>query len=111
MAGYLFISDNLENKRVEEFAQFAGVTAETSVAAELYRNDKDSFLIVRDSILNKYGVSINDLLMFKKRYRGEEYYWSEFWDKIMLISDSLIKYHQARLRQQKDSVADSSQID
>lgn len=108
VAGYLYFSDYQRDKRLEDFAKYAGVTAETSIAAELYRNKPDSFLIIRDSILNKYGVSINDLLMFKKRYRGDEHYWSEFWDKVVLISDSLIKYHQDRLRQQFDSLPDST---
>jgi len=108
VAGYYYFSDYQENKRAEEFAQYAGVTAETSIAAELYRNDADSFLVVRDSLLNKYNVSINDLLMFKKRYRGDEYLWAEFWDKVVLISDSLIAEQQARLRQPKDSLPDST---
>ncbi|MCP4704202.1 MAG: hypothetical protein GY865_06305, partial [candidate division Zixibacteria bacterium] len=101
-AGYFYFSDNQESERLKDFDKFAGVTAETSIAAELYRNDSDSFLVVRDSILNKYGVSMNDLLMFKKRYRGDEYYWAEYWDKVVLISDSLIAHHQARLRQSAD---------
>ncbi len=108
LAGYFYISDYQRDKRAEEFAKFAGVIAETSITAELYRNDSDSFLIVRDSILNKYAVSINDLLMFKKRYRDQEHYWAEFWDKVVLISDSLIAYHQVQLRLPKDSLIDST---
>ncbi|RKX19024.1 MAG: hypothetical protein DRP51_08145 [Candidatus Zixiibacteriota bacterium] len=108
VAGYFYYSDYQRDKRSEEFARFAGVTAETSIAAELYRNDSDSFLIVRDSILNKYSVSINDLLMFEKRYRGREHYWAEFWDKVVLISDSLITYHQERLKLSKESRIDST---
>ncbi len=108
VAGYFYFIDYQRAKRAEEFAKFAGVTAETSVAADLYRNDSDSFLIVRESILNKYAVSINDLLMFKKRYRGQEHYWAEFWDKVVLISDSLIAYHQVRLNLPKDSLIDST---
>jgi len=108
VAGYVYFSDYQEDKRAREFARFAGVTAETSIAAELYRNSSDSFLVARDSILNKYRVSINDLLMFKKRYRGDEYYWAEFWDKVVLLSDSLIIYHEKRIRQSLDSLIDST---
>ncbi len=108
VAGYYYFSDYQENKKTVEFAKFAGVVAETSIAAELYRNNSDSFLIVRDSILNKYAVSINDLLMFKKRYRGDEFQWAEFWDKVVLVSDSLIAQQQIRLRQPIDSLPDST---
>ena len=108
VAGYYYFSDYQEKRKNAEFAEFAGVVAETSIAAELYRNDSDSFLIVRDSILNKYAVSINDLLMFKKRYRGDEFQWAEFWDKVILVSDSLIAQQQIRLRQPIDSLTDST---
>ncbi len=108
VAGYYYFSDYQETKKSAEFVKFAGVVAETSIAAELYRNNSDSFLIARDAILNKYAVSINDLLMFKKRYRGDEFQWAEFWDKVVLVSDSLIAQQQIRLRQPIDSLPDST---
>ncbi len=108
VAGYYYFSDYQETKKTAEFVKFAGVVAETSIAAEFYRNNSDSFLVVRDSILNKYGVSINDLLMFKKRYRGDEFQWAEFWDKVVLVSDSLIAEQQALLRLPMDSLPDST---
>lgn len=103
VGGYFYIDDRLEKKRVEEYRRYAGVIAETSVAAELYRNKKDSFLVVRDSILNKYSLTQQQLLDFRDRYQGDERRWAEFWDYVVEISDSLIAYQESLLKTPPDN--------
>jgi len=53
VTGYLWIKDWKEHRLQIEYRRYAGAITETSVAAELYRNKKDSFPVVRDSILRK----------------------------------------------------------
>jgi len=106
-AGYLYYSDLQHEKRDIEFERYAGVIAETSIAAELYRNDADSFFIVRDSILKKYSLDINDMYRFRKKYVGKEYLWADFWDKVVLITDSLINYQESLLQIPIDTLPDS----
>jgi len=108
VAAYLYYSDYQQEKKAIEFARYAGAIAETSVAAELFRNKPDSFFIVRDSILSKYSLTTDDLLRYKKKYIGEEYQWAEFWDKVVLISDSLIEYQESLLHISSDTLPDTA---
>ena len=110
LAGYLYYTDWRNDQQSKEFARYAGAIAETSVAAELYRNNQDSFFIARDSILNKYALSRDDLLRFKNKYKGKEYEWAVFWDKVVLISDSLVAYQESLLAVPEKSQIDSANI-
>ena len=105
--GYSYVNKILQEKRAEEYKKYASVIAETSVAAEMYRNKEDSFLIVRDSILRKYNLTDDDLLAFAFKYEGKEFRWAEFWDYVVNISDSLIAHQESLLAHPADSLVDS----
>ena len=105
--GYRYIRDSREAERQAKYSQFAGVISEVSIAAELYRNDKDSFLVVRDSILKKYNLTLTDISDFRNRLKDNQEEWLEIWNDISPITDSLVKYEQERLRVKKDRLSDS----
>ena len=71
------------------FHRYAEVISEVSLAAELYREKPDSFLIVRDSILGRHNLTIDSIEVFKERLSRDNRQWAEVWEKIKLITDSL----------------------
>ncbi|RKX29329.1 MAG: hypothetical protein DRP46_07365 [Candidatus Zixiibacteriota bacterium] len=105
--GYVFIKDKIEADKRAEYTRFAGAVAETSIAAELYRNNSDSFFIVRDSILNKYAMTIRDIELFREKLKEKQIEWTEVWLKIDSITDSLVKLQYDRLAREKDTTADT----
>lgn len=109
--GYFYYTDNREAAEGRMFRHYASVIAETSVAAELYRNHEDSFLVARDSILARHAVSLDQMRVFKESLAGDEGKWAKFWDYVVEISDSLISYHELRLRAEADSLNDSTGTD
>lgn len=107
VGGYYLIKNTIESKKQKEYLRFAGVISEVSVAAELYRNDNDSFLIVRDSILKTYNLTLDDISGFRHRLKDNRREWLEVWKYVKNISDSLVGIHQARLNIGTDSAVDS----
>ena len=105
--GYVFIKGKIEADKRAEYTRFAGAVAETSIAAELYRNNSDSFFIVRDSILNKYAMTIRDIELFREKLKEKQIEWTEVWLKIDSITDSLVKLQYDRLAREKDTTADT----
>lgn len=106
--GYLFIRDHLEAKKKEEFRKYARVIAEISVAAELYREDNEGFLAARDSILSDEGLTLDSLDAFRDRLQDDKREWVKIWDQVKEITDSLVDFHQERLKALPDSSADST---
>ena len=107
VGAYLKISDILRERRLEEYDNFSGVIVETAIAAELYRNFQDSFFVARDSILKRYGLTLEQVRDFEHKYKGDEYRWAEFWDYVTLKADSLITYQESLLRKSGDTLPDS----
>lgn len=105
LGGYFYIKNKEEAEKQKEFYRYAGVISEVSVAAELYRNDSDSFLIVRDSILRSYDLSMNDITGFRNRLKSEPRQWQRVWEYVDSITDSLVDWQYERLSKDPDSAA------
>ena len=106
--GYVIIRDELTARTETEYKSIALVIAETSVAAELYRNDSDSFLIVRDSILNMHQITINELDAFKEKMKDKHRQWEVIWDYVSYYTDSLVNEQRQNMRAKSDSATDST---
>lgn len=105
--GYSYFRDKAVDKKAAEYRRFASVTAETSVAAELYRNYHDSFLVARDSILNKYAMTLEDIAAFRARISKNQPEWGKVWFLVDSINDSLVKAQFDRMKAAKDTTSDS----
>lgn len=106
--GFFYIRDRAAAKKEAEYHRFAGAVAETSIAAELYRNHPDSFLVARDSILKGYAMTLEDIAAFRVRLEKNDLEWEKVWDLVDSINDSLVKIQFERLNTLKDTVSDSS---
>ena len=80
-------------RRLDEYARFAGAYAGTAVVAELYRNEPDRFLRARDSIYKLYDFTPASIEQFQQSMKGREEDWSLVWDAIRLKTDSLTKFY------------------
>jgi hypothetical protein len=107
VVGYFWIRDWRENHLQNEYHRYAGAITETSVAAELYRNKKDSFLVVRDSILRKYNVTPQEMLHFRDRFKDDPEEWAEFWKYVTDMTDSSVKVWLEELKKKPETTADS----
>ena len=108
--GFFYIRDQEAAKKEAEYHRFAGAIAETSIAAELYRNHPDSFLVARDSILRDYAMTMEDIAAFRARLEKNDLEWEKVWDLVDSINDSLVKIQFERLNALKDSASDSSKV-
>ncbi len=108
IGGYFYGRDYLRNRKEAEYRRYALVIAETSIAAELYRNSSDSFLVARDSILQKYGVTAEQMLTYKDSFPGDQNDWASFWKMVSNITDSLANLKIEELNAQADSAAADS---
>lgn len=89
IGGYFIISDRIDLSRQEKYKKYASVIAETSLAAELYRNQKDSFLVVRDSILKKYDVTAEEILHLKDKLNLDPENLVAFWKITAGLTDTI----------------------
>ncbi|MEW5923297.1 MAG: hypothetical protein AB1746_04850 [Candidatus Zixiibacteriota bacterium] len=105
--GFFYIRDRRAAEKKAEYYRFAGAIAETSVAAELYRNHPDSFLIARDSILKGYALTLEDIAAFRARLDKDGLQWEKVWNLVDSINDSLVKIQLERLKTVKDTTSDS----
>ncbi len=103
--GFFYYEDYREAKQRREYLTYAGVIAETQVAAELYAFEPDSFLVVRDSILHKYDKTLAQMQSFKDEYKGDERKWAQLWFYVDSLTDSLATYYDSVL------IADSIRTD
>jgi hypothetical protein len=87
--GYSFVKKQIETEREKIFHRYAAVISEVSLAAELYREKPDSFLIVRDSILSQHNMTIDSIEVFKERLSRDKRQWAEVWKKVKFITDSM----------------------
>lgn len=111
VGGYFFGKDYLRDKKEAEFRLYANVIAETSIAAELYRNSQDSFLVARDSILHKYGVTAEQMLSYKDSFPGNHRDWARLWEIVATITDSLANIQIEMIKQAADTAsADSTSV-
>ncbi len=105
--GFQYFRDQKIEKRQTRYEKVARVIAEVSVAAELYRNKPDSFLIVRDSILGKYDFSIEQLREFENRLADKKGDWFLIWKDVAKVTDSLVGAEKERIR----ALADTANTD
>jgi hypothetical protein len=89
IGGYFIINDRMDLSRQEKYKKYASVIAETSLAAELYRNQKDSFLVVRDSILRKYDVTLDEILHLKDKLNLDPEDLVAFWKITAGLTDTI----------------------
>jgi hypothetical protein len=107
IGGYFVVKDLAEAKKELEYMKYAGVISEVSLAAELYRENPDSFLVVRDSILDSYGLTIEDILAFQEKMKSARGDWLDVWDKVTQVTDSLADRRMDAMKDTVDSMADS----
>jgi len=108
VGGFFYGKDYLRDRKEAEYRRYAMVIAETSIAAELYRNSSDSFLVARDSILQKYGVTAEQMLAYKENFPGDQNDWAYFWKMVSNITDSLANLKIEELNNKGDSAAADS---
>jgi len=110
IVGYFLIRDAIIAKKLDTYSQYAGVIAETSIAATVYRNNSDSFLVARDSILNRYNLTLEDVNAFKKKMKKKPDDWRIVFDMAAYMADSLIDIRTRRAKIPSDGSKDSSSI-
>lgn len=104
VAGYLYIKDWKQDKLEAEYRKYAAVVTETSLAAELYRNDNPRFLTVRDSILTAHAVTREEMLTLVEKFRTEKWVPADFWKFVSEMTDSVVRVQDSVLKIiQKDS--------
>jgi len=104
VAGYLYIKDWKQEKLEAEYRKYAAVVTETSLAAELYRNDKPRFLTVRDSILTAHDVTREEMLTLVEKFRTGRWVPADFWKFVSEMTDSVVRAQDSVLKMiQKDS--------
>lgn len=104
VGGFFYGKNYLHDKQEEEFRLYASVITETSIAAEIYRHKPDSFIIVRDSILNKYGLSLDDMDTYKEEFPGDHRDWARFWGIVSNLTDTLVAERIEMLRASGDTL-------
>jgi len=109
--GYIYYKDYREAEQRREYLAYAGVIAETQVAAEIYRLQPDSFKTARDSILRHYGKTLNQMQSFKDEYKGDERRWAQLWFYVDSLTDSLVAYYDSALTADSLRKADSLESD
>jgi hypothetical protein len=111
VVGYIMIRNIIIADKLDEYNKFAGLIAETSIAAELYRNNSDSFLVARDSILGQYELTLEDFNNFREKMQENQNDWRIVFDMASCMTDSLVDIQMLRLKAAHDSAADSSGTD
>ena len=107
VGGYIVVSDVTEAKKEREYMRYAAVISEVSLAAEIYRENSDSFLVVRDSILDSYGLTMGDIEIFQDKMKSDKREWLKIWEYIDHITDSLVGTRLEAMRDPADSTIDS----
>ena len=107
VGGYIVVRDMTEAKKEREYMRYAAVISEVSLAAELYRENSDSFLVVRDSILDSYGLTMGDIRIFQDKMKSDKREWLKIWEYIDHITDSLVAERLEAMKDTPDSTADS----
>lgn len=110
VGGYVLISDELTARTEAEYKNIALVIAETSIIAELYRNDSDLFLRVRDSIFKRRNITISELNAFKEKMKDNHQDWEVIWDYVSFYTDSLVNDRQNNIRTNLSNTTDSTDI-
>lgn len=87
--GRYYFSSQEEN-RLREYKKYASLISEISLAVEIYRNEPDSFLIARDSIMNHYGLTIDSIDAFRARLSEDNKEWAKVWEIVQTVTDSLV---------------------
>jgi hypothetical protein len=109
--GYLFIRDRNRAKEEAIYRHYASVITETSLAAELYRHRPDSFLIVRDSILRKYNVTLDEMRNLAGKYRANLEQTADMWKMVTEMTDSVVKIEDSLLKERAKMAKDSARAD
>ncbi|MFH2037068.1 MAG: hypothetical protein ABIJ45_11740 [Candidatus Zixiibacteriota bacterium] len=106
--GVKYYLSSQEVKHLKEYEKYATAIAEVSLAAELYRADPDSFLMVRDSILNQSHLTGDSIVSFRARLIDNKTEWKKIWELIQLKTDSLVDNRLSQFNIIKiDSISDS----
>jgi len=106
--GYFFSRDKIIESKLDEYSLYAGVIAETSIAATLYRNQSDSFIVARDSILQQYDLTMDDIETFREKMQSKPNDWRIVFDMVAYMTDSVVELRSQRDKIIKDSVSDST---
>ncbi|MCX6826294.1 MAG: hypothetical protein NTV06_03345 [candidate division Zixibacteria bacterium] len=108
IGGYVYLKKINRDELEKEYRRYTGVITETSIAAELYRNKKDSFLIARDSILRKYHVARIEMKSFTRKFKDDPQKWVELWKHVTDMTDSAVNFQDSllavRYKMRRDSV-------
>ncbi|SYZ74611.1 hypothetical protein TRIP_C90239 [Candidatus Zixiibacteriota bacterium] len=105
--GYYYIKNYREAEKEAEYRHYATVITETSLAAELYRHSPDSFLIVRDSILRKNNVTLEEMRNLAEKYKGSIEKTADLWKMVSEMTDSVATIEDSLLKEKASLAADS----
>jgi len=109
VVGYVQIRDWIDRRQANEYRRLASVVAETSIAAELHRDNQSAFFKARDSILMKHKVSLEEMDTLYKKFEKDWPQASVFWKYVADITDSLVLKEDSLLKAiRKDSTRDSA---
>jgi hypothetical protein len=106
--GYKYIQKEHKKKIEAEYTKYAAAISEISIAVELYRNYPDSFLLFRDSILNKHNLTMDSIENFRAKLDEDKAEWAKVWSNVKTITDSLVGEYQFKIKDEtSDSMTDS----
>lgn len=89
IGGYLFFNRSDEQRRLQRDDLHARATAEVWVAMAEYRDSTAQFYAVRDSILDRYGITGDEIADYLDRYRKRPELYNEFARLVSRYVDSL----------------------
>jgi len=101
--GYVWFMNKRAAEKEAVYMKYAGVIAEVSIAAELYRDDNQAFLDARDSIFKMYKINADSFAAFRAELDGKPDEWVDVWNKVDSLTASMV----AGRIEKPDSTADS----
>jgi len=93
--GFWYGRRQSEKNRYRRYDSLAHVYAETSVMAELYRNEPQLFYAARDSLYRLYDFNPESIMALRNSLANREEDYSYVWQVIKRKTDSLVEYYKA----------------
>lgn len=109
--GYWYKTDRDEKNRAEATDRFVHVYSAASVLAELYRNEPERFIQARDSLYNVYDFNADSIEAFRLTFENREEDWTEVWNSVRRVTDSLIDHFKANPIEHPDKDTADAVID
>ena len=91
--GYWYMRKDSRKEKIALYDRFATLYAETSVLAELYRNEPDKYIEARDSIYHLYGLNAESAESLKASLERDDADWGYIWAAVNRKTDTLVRYY------------------